>query len=168
MSRETQNTISLPFKPQHSEEWLNTYLNKHYSNKSYDRFKWWRKYTPKKKPLPNRVPLRDKITNGDFDMGPYKFEAELVEHTINAKYLEYYNDQGRYLEQTSVDKARRKRLLEDFEKSENDLLDSLAKQFKDISGIKKEKILDLLQDFDGTLAEFYIEFATKYCKAVYL
>ena len=39
--------------------------------KPYDRFMWWRSYTPKNKPLTNRHPLRDRIANGDFEQGPY-------------------------------------------------------------------------------------------------
>ena len=89
--------ITTPYTPIHSVEWLEDFFAKNYYKKPYDRFKWWRKYTSKTKPLSTRVPLADRILNGDFDIGSYGFEAELVEHTINDKYVELYNDQGRYV-----------------------------------------------------------------------
>jgi len=139
--------VSLPHNPRHSTEWLEKYFKKNYYKKPYNRFHWWRSYVDKNKPLPNRSPLRDRILNGDFDFGPYKFEAEVVEHRINEKYIQYFDDQGRYVEETSLDRARRKRLLEDFEADE---------------GLTEEKVLDELEQFDDTLIEFYYHITEKY------
>jgi len=154
--------ISLPHNPVHSLEWLDKYFKKNYYKRPYNRFHWWRSYVDKNKPLSNRSPLRDRILNGDFDFGPYKFEAEVVEHRINEKYVKYFNDQGRYVEETSLDRARRKRLLEDFEADESKKLDDLAKGFSDLIGITKEKVLDELEQFDDTLIEFYYHITEKY------
>ncbi len=154
--------VSLPHKPRHSTEWLEKYFKKNYYKKPYNRFHWWRSYVDKNKPLPNRSPLRDRILNGDFDFGPYKFEAEVVEHRINEKYIQYFDDQGRYVEETSLDRARRKRLLEDFEADESRKLNDLAKGFSDLIGLTKEKVLDELEQFDDTLIEFYYYITEKY------
>ena len=34
---------------------------------NYNRFRWWRRFTQKHKPLHNSSPLLDKIQNGDLD-----------------------------------------------------------------------------------------------------
>ena len=154
--------ISTPFNPHKSVEWLEEYFTKNYYKKPYDRYKWWRSYVSKTKPLPNRTPLRDKILNGDFDLGPYKFEAQIVEHSINEKYREFYGDQGRYIEETTLDRARRKRLLEDYESDENRKLEQLVSEFKDLLGLPKETILDELEQYDDTLIEFYYYITEKY------
>lgn len=154
--------IEVPFKPHNSLEWLEEYFTKNYYKKPYDRFKWWRSYVSKTKPLHNRKPLRDKILNGDFDLGPYKFEAQIVEHTINKKYREFYGDQGRYIEETTLDRARRKRLLEDYEADESRKLEELISNFKDLLGLSKDIILNELEQYDDTLIEFYYYITEKY------
>lgn len=154
--------VRLPHNPVHSLEWLDKYFKKNYYKRPYNRFHWWRSYVEKKKPLSNRAHLRDRILNGDFDFGPYKFEAEVVEHKINEKYRELFEDQGRYIEETSLDRARRKRLLEDFEADEKRKLDELAKSFSDLIGLSKEEILDELADYSDTLIEFYYHITEKY------
>ena len=154
--------INLPYRPLHSEQWLEKYFKDNYYKKPYDRFKWWRNYVSKTKPLFDRTPLRDRILNGDFDFGPYKFEAEVVEHRLNKKAIELHNDQGRYIEETSLDRARRKRLLEDFESDEKRKLEQLTRNFRDLIGKPEEEILNELQDYSGTLIEFYFYITDKY------
>lgn len=119
----------LPYTPIHSKAWLERFFKKDYYKKPYDRFMWWRSYTPKNKPLTNRHPLKDRIMNGDFDIAPFKFESELVEHRMNEKWIEHKGYEDTYREATQVDKARRKRLLEDYEKEEIRRLQDLKKAF---------------------------------------
>jgi len=90
---------------------------------------WWRSYTPINKPLDRRAIFRDKLKNGDFDMAPYYFEAQLVEHKMNDKYLDCNGDQVIFRDVTKLDSARRKRLLEDFDKEEAYRLEELRKLF---------------------------------------
>ena len=71
---------------------------------------WWRSYSLKKKPLDNLQPLRKRIENGDFELGPFVFELELVQHRINDKYIKLGHDQVQYVEAVQLDKARIKRL----------------------------------------------------------
>lgn len=150
----------LPYSPIHTIEWLEDYFSKNYYKKPYDRFMWWRSYTSKTKPLPKQAPLKDKILNGDFDLGSFTYEVEVVEHRLNKRYTELINDPGRYVEESAVDKARRKRLKEDFEKDENKKLDDLAREFSYLLGITKNQVFDELIEFNGTLIEFY-KFITK-------
>ena len=154
--------IDTPYKPPHSVSWLESYFKKNYYKRPYNRFHWWRSYVDKNKPLSNRSPLRDRILNGDFDFGPYKFEAEVVEHRMNEKYVELHEDMGRYVEVTSLDRARRKRLLEDYEADEKRKLEDLAKSISELIGLAKEAILDELIEFNDTLIEFYYHITEKY------
>lgn len=121
--------IYLPYKPIHTIEWLEKYLKKNFYKKKYDRFMWWRSYTLRNAPLSNIHPLRDRISNGDFDLGSYTFEIELVEHRLNEKFKKLGHDQVQYLEAIQLDKARLKRLEEDKIKDEKTKLEALKKAF---------------------------------------
>ena len=77
--------VILPFKPKWSKQWIETKLKRNYYKKPYDRFMWWRSYTPKNKPLGHKAKFIDRLINGDFDSGPYLLEVELVYHTMNEK-----------------------------------------------------------------------------------
>lgn len=118
----------LPYKPIHEKKWLEKYLGANYFKKKYDRFMWWRSYSLKKKPLPDISPLRTRIENGDFDLGPYIFEIELAKHRINEKFL-IHKHEDTFREDTQIDKARIKRLQEDRDKDEKIKLEALKKAF---------------------------------------
>ncbi len=121
--------MDLPYKLVHTQEWLEKYLSSNYYKKKYDRFMWWRSYSLKKKPLDNLQPLRKRIENGDFELGPFVFELELVQHRINEKYTKLGHDQVQYIEAIQLDKARIKRLQEDRDKDERLKLETLKKAF---------------------------------------
>ena len=86
--------ISLPFEPKWSKQWIETKLKRKFFKKPYDRFMWWRSYTPKNKPLGIKASLIDRIINGDFEAGPFLLEVELVHHTINEKYKALIGNDG--------------------------------------------------------------------------
>ena len=105
---------------------------------------WWRSYTPKNKPLGIKASLIDRIINGDFEAGPFLLEVELVHHTINEKFKALIGndgevDYGKYSVETSIDRARKKRLLEDHDKDEFRKLDDLRKLFKKEFKITEEE-----------------------------
>lgn len=154
--------LNLPYSPIHSQKWLDKFFSKNYYKKPYDRFMWWRSYTPKNKPLSPRASLKDKILNGDFDMASYKYEAEVVEHRMNEKYVQHMGDPGRFNEETSLDRARRKRLLEDFEKDENTKLQELKKQFLIFFKIKEDQYDQEVMNVDLDLIDFYYYIEEKY------
>ena len=85
-------------------------------------------YSLKKKPLSDLAPLRMRIENGDFDLGPYIYEIELAQHKINDKFLEHKHEDT-FREATQIDKARIKRLEEDRDKDEKVKLEALKKAF---------------------------------------
>jgi len=153
---------SLPYSPSLTVKELNRFFKKDYYKKPYDRFMWWRSYTPIKKPLTNRHSLRDRILNGDFEIAPYQFEAQIVEHRLNKRYEEIGNDPGRYMEETSVDKARRKRLLEDYEKEEARRLTELKLSFvKEFRMTKEHYDTEVLRT-KKTVIDFYFHMEEKY------
>ena len=162
-------TINLPFSPKWSKQWIEKKLSERYFKKPYDRFMWWRSYTPKNKPLTNRHPLRDRIANGDFEIGPYLLEVELVYHTMNEKFKEAITTRGEvdwslYHSNTSVDRARKKRLIEDHEKEEfrklSELRDAFLLEFK----MSKEQYdKEVVKGSDDTL-DFYFKMEEKYGK----
>lgn len=156
--------MNLPYSPSHSMQWLEKFFKKHYFKKPYDRFMWWRSYTPKSKPLTNRHPFRDRIINGDLDMAPYRLEAEIVEHRMNEKWIEYgHKDTGRWNEETSVDRARRKRLLEDYDKEELKRLEEIKRGFVQTLKMSKEDYdVEVMRSSAANLITFYDRMASKY------
>lgn len=147
--------ISLPYDPINSLEWLEEYLSTNYYKKPYDRFMWWRNYTPKCRPLHSRKPLRDRIANGDFDTSSFKYEAQVSEHKLNKMYIESKGDMGVYSHNSALEANRRKRLLEDFTKDENKKLLELKNAFLLKFRITEEQYEKEIINWDGELINFY-------------
>jgi len=151
-----------PYKPLHTEEWLNKFFKKNFNKMTYNRFMWWKSYTPKTKPLPNSASFHAKVMNGDFDLSPHKFEAEIVEHRLRRKWKKYYPDMSDFLEDARMDIARRKRLLEDHEKDENKKLDTFFRSAMKTFDVTKKEINNTIDSFGGdTIEELYIHFQKK-------
>jgi|TARA_S200002703_G_C3778050_1_gene239628 hypothetical protein len=158
---------SLPFDPPLEKNWILRTLKKDYFKKPYDRFMWWRSYTPKNKPLSKSKPLRDRIANGDLDHAPYLFESYLTEYTMNDKYLQCITKNGevdysKWKQETSVDGARKKRLLDDYDKEESRRLDELRKGFMKEFGIDKETYFKEAENSSKKLLDFYDYMSRKY------
>lgn len=151
-----------PWKPSHDLGWLQRFFRKSYYKKPYDRFMWWRSYTPKNRPLGNKYPLRKRIENGDFDISPYRFESMLVEHRMNEKWVECRGYEDTYREATQVDKARRTRLLEDYEKDERNRLSDLKRAFSVSLKMTKEQYDKEVIRPSKNLLSFYDKMESKY------
>jgi len=123
---------------------------------------WWRSFTPRNAPLSNRHPLRDRIINGDFDLGSFVFEIELVEHRINEKFKEIGHDPVQYIEAISLDRARIKRLKEDRDKDEAKKLEELKKAFLVEFKITKEQYEKEIIKTHKDLLTFYDKMEKKY------
>ena len=163
------DTLNLPFRPKWSRQWIEKKLSERYFKKPYDRFMWWRGYTPKNKPLTSRHPLRERIANGDFEQGPYLMEVQLTYHTMNDKYQESITrggevDYSLYHTNTSIDRARKKRLIEDHEKDEYKKLDDLRNEFLKEFKMTKEQYDKEVEKTSGTTLEFYFQMEEKYGK----
>jgi hypothetical protein len=159
---------SLPMQPKWSRSFLERTLSKRYFKKPYDRFMWWRSYTPKNKPLDKRKPLIDRICNGDFEVGPYLMEIELVKHTMNDKFTNCITaggdlDESKYHQESSIDRARMKRLLEDHEKEEYRKLDDIKREFLIKFKITSEQYdKEVVNTTAKDLSDFYFRMDKKY------
>ena len=159
---------NLPYSPKLSEKQLLKQLEERYYKKPYDRFMWWRSYTLKNKPLSNRAAFKDRILNGDFDFGPYLLEVELAKHKMNEKFIECTTsngepDYGKYHSESSIDRARIKRLNEDYEKDEKNKLEELKKGFLLTFKMTKEQYdEEVIETKSDELIDFYFEMEEKY------
>ena len=153
----------LPYKPTHEKKWLLKYLGTNYFTKKYDKFMWWRSYTARKPPLTRNHPLRDRILNGDFDIGPYIYEVELTKHRMNEKFIECRGYEDTYREATQVDKARIKRLEEDRNKDEKTKLEDLKRAFLFTLRMNSKQYDREVGNFRGKdLITFYYRMEDKY------
>lgn len=159
--------MNLPYKPIHSKEWLEKYLKKNYFTKKYDRFMWWRSFTLRNAPLSNRHPLRDRIINGDFDLGSFVFEIELVEHRINEKFKSIGHDHVQYVEAVSLDRARIKRLKEDRDKDEAKKLVELKNAFLSEFKMTKDQYEKEVVKAHKDILTFYYKMESKYGKRAF-
>ena len=149
------------FNPSLSRKQVKEQLSQ-YQKLNYNQFRWWRLYAPKNKPLDNRQSLRDRILNGDFDFSCYKAQIYLVEYQLNDILKECGIDYQKYLEKTSVMRARRKRLIEDFEKDEKDKLESLIKEFTRYFRCNREQVEEEMLNCSGSLIDLYYIIEEKY------
>ena len=133
-----------------------------YQKINYNQFRWWRMYQPKNKPLHHLTPLRDRIFNGDFDYSCYRAQQYLVEYQLNGILEECGIDYQKYLERTSVIRARRKRLIEDFEKDEAERLRSLIVEFTKYFRCNKEQVEEEMLECSGSLIDLYYIIEDKY------
>ena len=123
-------------------------------NKTYNKFMWWRRYQSRQT-KPENSTFYDKIMNGDFETSDYYYQAEhenyLLEDTV--KDIKHYDDKVSHI---SMFRARHKRLMEDYEKEETEILRKLKLEFKKVFKIPKEDLEKIMETFDGTTLDLYI------------
>lgn len=122
---------------------------------NYNRFFWWRRFAQKGKKLPKNSSFLDRIKNDEFEFSHYYWQALYSEMEINEKYAKYGGDIQKLLENDSVAFQRRKKLWEDFEKSEKEMMTELRKNFMVQFVITFEEYEDVISTFDGTTEELY-------------
>jgi len=129
----------------------------------YNQFRWWRMYDNPKPTKPKQSPLIDKIKNGDFNYSHYHYQAMWCEHEMNKIYKEIGpEDMGRFVEETSLLRSRRKRLLEDHFKDEDNKLEEIIINFSKMFKLSKDKVKEIMEKFGGTLEEMYIYLEKKH------
>jgi hypothetical protein len=85
------------------------------------------------------------------------------EHEMNKLYISIGpEDMGRYVEESSLLRTRRKRLLEDFHKDEKEKMEAITKEFALAFRLPKDEIKVYMEEFGGTLEELYIKLEQKY------
>ena len=129
----------------------------------YNKFRWWRMYTDNHTPLPNKSSFINKILNGDFDEPSlYLWQVYLVEHELNEIWKDCKNDTSKFLEKTSLHRARRKRLNEDFEKEEFERMYSLHEHFYKYFDIDRDQLEKEMLKCSGELKDLYYIIESKY------
>lgn len=128
----------------------------------YNQFRWWRMYEPKRKPLHNRQPLRDKILNGDFDYSCYKLQADWCDIELEDLWNELNHDHAKFIEQSSLLRTRQNRLLQDFEKDEHERLSALVVEFTKNFRLNTQQVWEEMENFSGSLIDFYYYIDEKY------
>lgn len=123
---------------------------------NYNQFFWWRRYTTKTQPLPKKSTFLDRIKNGEYEFSHFYWQWKLSEIELNEIFETYNNDHQRLVESNQVDLARRKRLIEDFEKDETTKLEALQKGFLREFVMTKDEYEEHITNFDGTTEEFYM------------
>jgi len=130
---------------------------------NYNKFFWWRMYDNKNPPLHVYTPLIDRIKNGDFNYSHYNYQAQWCEHKMNELYMIIGSeDVGRYVEESSLLRTKRKRLLEDFIKDEKDKLANLTKELALNFKLTKEEVKNYMENFGGSIEDLYIMLKEKY------
>lgn len=132
-------------------------------NKTYNKFMWWRRYQSRQT-RPENSTFYDKIVNGDYEASDYYYQAEhenyLLEDTV--KDINHYEDKVSHI---SMFRARHKRLMEDFEKEEGEILRKLKLEFKKVFKISKDDLERIMETFDGTTLELYQYVKDEYNKS---
>lgn len=132
---------------------------------NYNQFRWWRRFDQPNKALDKNAPLLSKIQNGDLEFSHYWWQAKYTEMEMNEKFYECI-DQQDFIEKTQVDRARRKRLYEDFEKDEAEKLMYIKKEFTKEFRMDEEDYENEVIEFDGSLEDLYHHCAVKYGKKI--
>jgi hypothetical protein len=129
---------------------------------NYNQFRWWRRFDTKFKPLPKGTSFYQRIRNGEFEFSHYFWQAQHCEQEINQKYSACGGDMQKMLENHAVDFARRKRLWEDFNTHETNMLQEICKNFTIEFNITDRQYQQEAETFDGTLEELYIHIQKTY------
>jgi len=132
---------------------------------NYNRFMWWRRFTQPKRPLDKKAPLLNKIKNGDLEFSHFYWQALYTEIEMNEKHINCIDDQH-WVEESRVDKQRRRRLWEDFEKDEAEKLKMIRKLFSKEFRMTLEDYDDVILEFEGTLQQFYNYCEIKFGKKI--
>jgi hypothetical protein len=123
------------------------------SKKTYNQFVWWRRYQ-QRQTLNDKMPLYNKIINGDYETSDYYYQAEhenyLLEDAI--KDIKYYEDK---MDKIGLFRTRYKKLHEDFLREETEIMTKMKKDFIREFKITKEELEDIMETFDGTVLEMY-------------
>lgn len=123
------------------------------TKKSYNKFHWWRRYEIRRE-LDKKTPLYEKIRNGDYDHSDYLYQMEHEFYLMKDKLVGViYPDERHDIAGLCLERARR--LNEDYQKHEKELMVKLYSDFRKTFNIQKEELTKLMENFDGTLLDLY-------------
>ena len=126
----------------------------HLRKLNYNQFKWWRNYQVPK-PIHKLKPWVERIKNGDFETSPYFWMAQM------ALWEKHDNDQNDSLEpyhqrkQGSMLLTKYEKLMDDFERDEDERIETFVKECSRDLAFNKEKFRKEFESFPDTVLEFY-------------
>ena len=129
-------------------------------------FYWWRRFRTHKS-LPYKATLLDKIRNGDFEYPEYFQQAEWELEWMRQEQKEFidnYNGDNYESDILYIDIERRARkrwkaLYEDGMKTEFDRMDNFKTQLCREFKFSKDKLVDIMEQFGGTMEDLYFHVA---------
>ena len=124
-----------------------------YEKLNYNRWFWWRRFKGRDT-LHKYQPLKDKIMNGDYEPSDYHWWM-LWEDEMEKEALSKITAIDKRHETRCLFGERRRRLMDDYEKDEAKILESMYKDFWIEFTMKKDEVEEEMLQFDGTLSEFY-------------
>jgi len=136
-----------------SREFLEAELSK-LEKKNYNQFQWWRRYQTRKT-LHHKTSLEQRILNGDYEHSDYYYQAQYENYLLEDKIQEkvHYEDM---LDDISLFRTRYKRLMDDYEKDEKQLIKDLRKEIRTITRITYDELDKIMETFDGTTHELFV------------
>jgi ATPase subunit of ABC transporter with duplicated ATPase domains len=103
------------------------------------------------------------VLNGDFEVSDYYYQAA-HELFLMEKELSTIKNPDDAHEKRGLYMERFRRLSEDYEKDEADILRKMKRDFRKSFGITKEQLEQEMENFDGTIQELYSYIKEKYKK----
>lgn len=149
------------YKPTFTREELEEKFS-HLQKLNYNQFRWWRMYESKNKPLKGKASFRDRILNGDYEVSCYLDQARWCEHEINDLHEKYDHDPVQLNEFTKIWKARRSRLIEDYDREELEKLTAITDGFVKNFQITKDEVKEEMVNCRGSLIDLYYIIEEKY------
>jgi hypothetical protein len=122
---------------------------------NYNKFMWWRTHTQKGHPLGRRSPLKARIINGDFNFSCYYWQAQNTVIQARKKLDLTKDDSQTQYEKVTMEVARYRRLMEDFNKEESARIEELITAFTSSFKITEDEFFDRLSNWAGDLLSFY-------------
>ena len=123
------------------------------TKKKYNQYYWWRRYETRKE-LDKKTPLYEKIKHGDYDPSDYLYQMEHEFYLMEDKLVGVNSvDQRHEIKGLCLERSRR--LNEDYQKHEKELMDKIYSDFRRTFNIQRQELTSIMENFDGTLLELY-------------
>jgi len=119
----------------------------------YNQFYWWRRFKSREILHPLK-PLYDKIKNGDYEVSDYFYQAKYELELMEEKLATIKNPEDQH-EQRGLCMERHRRLMNDYEKDEANIMKSLYKDFRVTFGMSEEQLDIYMEICDGDLMCLY-------------
>ena len=119
----------------------------------YNQFYWWRRFKMRETLHPYK-PLYDKIKNGDYEMSDYQYQAKYELELMEEKLATIPNPEDRH-EQRGLCMERYRRLMNDLEKDEANIMKALRKDFMMTFKVTEDELDNYMEHCEGDLIDLY-------------